>query len=115
MKTLSFTFILFLFSAAGFAQAPQEPLKHLPPIKKKPLNLKYLGNDSGSVMERLKDVPPKANSTLRPSSIIKGEEKNTQALALSMPIVKANPEVNLPILVAKPDSTIHYYLQIKKP
>ena len=111
--TLTATFICF-YVAGAHAQTAEQQNKQFPPIEKKELDLNYLGKDSSSVLERIKE------NDVTSRYLKKHEEVNAERGALGeleskMPIMQPDSSIQFHILALEPGPTILYHLQIKKP
>ncbi|RIJ37030.1 hypothetical protein [Pontibacter oryzae] len=109
MKRLILTALFAIGITCAYAQIT-EPL---PKIDKKPLNLAYLGKDSSSVLERIKNSKASGFLNLRENA----DETATPELQLkpTMPIVQPDTSIRFPILAYKPSEDILHHLLVKMP
>lgn len=105
--------ILTALFAAGAAGAYAQTTKSLPKINKKPLNLEYLGNDSSSVLDRVKDSEPNGFLQLR-ENIDKTAMPESQLKPI-MPIMQPDTSIRFPMLAYKPSEDTLHHLLVKKP
>ncbi|MFD2513150.1 hypothetical protein ACFSRY_04685 [Pontibacter locisalis] len=115
MKTLILTAaFLFLCMAGSYAQTTERSVKQFPPIKKKELDLEYLGSDSSSVLERIykNEVTSRYLQKHKEANL---HQNKTEKLSPEMPIMQPDSSVKFHILAVVPDSTILFHIRVKKP
>ena len=114
MKRLKILAVLLALSITGVAAQTADPgARKLPPLEKKPLNLEYLGKSSASVLKRIDKH--NADADHKPKSGSKGAAKPLREVAAAMPIARPDTTVTFYLLTQKPDSTVFYHIRIKQP
>ncbi|MBB6613184.1 hypothetical protein H7F15_19270 [Pontibacter sp. Tf4] len=106
--------LLILCMAGAYAQTAEQQTKQFPPIEKKELDLKYLGSDSSSVLERIKKNGVTSRYLQKPVEADINQKK-TKKLESEMPIMQPDSSMQFYILAVVPDSTILFHIRVKKP
>ncbi|WP_242923692.1 hypothetical protein [Pontibacter liquoris] len=103
---------LNLCMAGAYAQTAERHVKQFPPIGNKPLDLKYLGRDSSSVLERINKYGVASRYLTQQKEV--NVRQKTEKLQSQMPVMQPDSSIKFHILAAVPDTTIQYHMRVKK-
>lgn len=94
--------------AGAYAQTAEQKAKQLPPLKKKELDLKYLRTSPSPD----NDITSRYLQKRKDAAV---NQKKTEKQKATMPLMQPDSSMQFYILAAVPDSTVFFYLQVKKP